>query len=204
MAKYWGDSRFPLGQEYDQIHAIQLSDKLFYRRAHYGFGYDANTGRLQPLQTDLNKAIDSLIKHLEKERSSKFDRQERRNTREYWKERVKTNIDEKLENFYFDLDGFAAIVKKITQPNAVKDKFYLFEPEGIALKEVAAYFSSQTNETLFGQIKRLFSRSIKRLLDYRGDEQPHPALNSYQIFALRSAELYLHHLDVGIKLARKI
>lgn len=195
---FGGDERYPLGQAYDQIHAIKLKDVIRFRRAYSAFGYEVNVGKLQPLASDLDEVLKSLIKDNE-DKSLANDRD---NVASFWKDRIQSNIDEKLDGFYFDLDGYASTVEKITQPKVAKTVFTLSDPEIKALKEVVDYFAGEHQTLLDGQTRGLFNRAVYRLArDYDGSgSRHHPELNSNDVFCLTGASIYIHNLNVAIDL----
>jgi len=201
---FGGDERYPVGQAYDQIHAIKLNRQMKFRRAYSAFGYEANTGKLQPLLSNLDEAIESLVKHLnikDTEMVGKIILWERDKVVSFWKDRVQANIDERLEEFYFDLDSYASTVERITKPTVVQSVFCLYDSEAKALKDVSTYFKEGHNASPHKQNDYLFRRTIDRLLNHEGtDSCPHHDLSEDDIFSLASANGYLDNLNTAFRL----
>ncbi|MDP3698892.1 MAG: hypothetical protein Q8R47_04855 [Nanoarchaeota archaeon] len=206
---FGGDERYQVGQAYDQIHAIKLNRQMKFRRAYSAFGYDANTGKLQPLLDNLDEAIDSLLKHLEidgteriKVGSKDFLLWERDKVASFWRDRVQANIDQKLADFYFDLDGYASTVKRITKPTVVKTTFCLSNPQAQALNDVSSYLKGGVHMSpLEGNTYHLFKRAVDCLLDYDGSgSSSHPNLSESDVLSLVSSNEYLDNLNTAFRL----
>lgn len=196
-----GDERYLLGQAYDQIHAIKLNEQTYFRRAYSAFGYEANTGKFQPLLENLDEAVESLLKDLRRNHS--ISREEKEKVASFWKDRVQANIDEKLMKFYFDLDSYASTVETIAAPAVVKTIFCLYDPEAQALKDVSTYFKKGHNAPIRKQTGQLFNRAVTRLLNYEGiDSSPHPNLSKGDTFSLASAYNYLYNLNTAFELTK--
>lgn len=196
-----GDARNGFGQAYDQIHAIKLHGRMYFRRAYSGFGYEANTGKIQPLSENLEETIESLVEDLEDKRG--IGPEKRSKVASFWKDRVQENIDQKLPGFYFDLDGYSLTIEKITAPEVVKTVFCLYDSEAKALRDTSAYLKKEHQTPNIKQTDCLFKRAVKRLLDYDGTHLcPHPGLSESDIFSLVSAHRYLDNLNTAFRLTK--